>query len=143
MELKTPEISLTLLLGYQYYDRCTPFRSYTFLIDHSCFRNTSYLSLRGIFFRNLNLSCLSNLPPPLKICHNLCCHNFETISNTCERGVFNYLVYSHDQVMHNNRGTFFLVPFQELIRVLLTVTLSKNSLEFFILLYFCKSCLQS
>ena len=35
----------------------------------------------------------------------------------------------------------FLIPFQELIGVLLTVTLSKNSSEFFILLYFCKSYL--
>ena len=35
----------------------------------------------------------------------------------------------------------FLIPFQELFGVLLTVTLSKNSSEFFILLYFCKSYL--
>ena len=49
--------------------------------------------------------------------------------------------FAHDQVMNNNGSTFFLVLFQELIRVLLTVTLSKNSTKFFILLYFCKSYL--
>ena len=53
----------------------------------------------------------------------LCCHNFETICNTCERGVFYYLVWSHDQVMQEKWEYYFLIPL-------------KNSSEFFIMLHF-------
>lgn len=61
---------------------------------------------------------------PLEIWHKLlCCHNFETICNTCERGVFYYLVWSHDQVMQEQWEYYFLIPL-------------KNSSEFFILLHF-------
>lgn len=68
---------------------------------------------------------------PLEIWHKLlCCHNFETIGNTCERGVFYYLVWSHDQVMQEQWEYYFLIPL-------------KNSSEFLILVHFCKSCLQS
>jgi len=60
---------------------------------------------------------------PLEIWHKFCCHNFETIFNTCERGVFYYLVYSHDQVMQNNSSTISSFHF-------------KSSSEFFFLLHF-------
>ena len=72
-----------------------PFRSYSSLIDHSYFKHTLYASY-SILRR---ISYLPNLPP-LEIWHKLlCCHNFETICNTCGRGVIYYLVWSHDQVM--------------------------------------------
>jgi hypothetical protein len=86
---KTPRISLIFVIGgINVMTVVLPFRSYSSLIDHSCFKNASHLTLRGNSLSlNLNLSYLL-IFLPLEICHNLCCHNFETICNTCERGAF-------------------------------------------------------
>ena len=131
---KLQEFRLLLLLGYQCYDRCTPFSVIFTLIDHP------YFNFEENFFVNLSLS---NFSPPRNMAQTLLPWFRNYFQQLWTRSLFITLTLFYDQVMQNNGSTIFLVPFQELIRVLLTVTLSKNSLEFFILLYFCKSCLQS
>ena len=48
-----------------------PFRSYSSLIDHSCFKKCIAFNFAGKFSLNLNLSCLSNLSPPRNMAQTL------------------------------------------------------------------------
>ena len=59
---KTPGISLTFIIGYQCYDRCTPFLVIFTLIDHPCF------NFEENIFVNFNLSYLS---PTRNMAHTL------------------------------------------------------------------------
>ena len=59
---KLQEFFLLLLLGYQCYDRCTPFSVIFTLIDHPCF------NFEENFFVNLSLS---NFSPPRNMAHTL------------------------------------------------------------------------
>ena len=59
---KLQEFRLLLLLGYQCYDRCTPFSVIFTLIDHLCF------NFEENFFVNLSLSKLS---PPRNMAQTL------------------------------------------------------------------------
>jgi len=114
---KLQEFRLLLLLGYQCYDRCTPFSVIFTLIDHSCF------NFEENFFVNVSLS---NLSPPRNMAQTLLPWFRNYFQQLWTRSLFITWTLFYDQVMQNNGSTIFLVPFQELIRVLAIVTFSKT-----------------
>jgi len=114
---KLQEFCLLLLLGYQCYDRCTPFSIIFTLIDHPCF------NFEENFFVNLSLS---NLSPPRNMAQTLLPWFRNYFQQLWTRSLFITWTLFYDQVMQNNGSTIFLVPFQELIRVLAIVTFSRT-----------------
>ena len=111
---KLQEFRLLLLLGYQCYDRCTPFSVIFTLIDHPCF------NFEENFFVNLSLS---NLSPPRNMAQTLLPWFRNYFQQLWTRSLFITWTLFYDQVMQNNGSTIFSFHF-------------KSSSEFFILLHF-------
>ena len=110
-----------------------PFRSYSSLIDHSCFKNASYLTLRRISL-NFNLSGLFNISPPSKYGTNFAAiisKLFLTLTN--EESFITWFIH---MIKSCKKWEYhFLVPYQELITVL-NIAILLQDLYFWFIYHF-------
>ena len=104
-----------------------PFRLYSSLIDHSCFKNASHLTLRGNSLKIL-IFLVFLIFLPLEIWHKLCCHNFETIFlHLWTRSISLLELYSYDQFIQNNGSTISSFLFKSSSEFLICCTFKNSS----------------